>query len=144
MPRISHELPLEREVEEAFRQIEEQLNIVLNSSGAFLIDNIEVPSRDYAISRLTGNNVFDADRNYDEKFVQTITISGNTASDSIPYTDSTPEIGVLKVTSEFQDLLGGDASDTPQIRALVGGGFQIWNASSSTRYIRTIIRILEN
>ena len=144
MPRISHGLPLEQDVEEAFRQIEEQLDTALNSFGAFLIDNIEVPSGDYAINRTTGDNVFDTSRNYDEKFVQTVTIGGQGSSDSIPYRDDTPGIGVIKMTSEFQDLLGSGSSTTPQIRAVVGGGFQIWNASSSTRHIRTIIRILEN
>ena len=144
MQRISHGIPLDGDVEEAFSQIEEQLNSNLNNMGAFLIDNIEIPSGELAINKTTGDNVFDVNRNYDEKLIMSTSIGVNTATDPLPYNDNTPPIGVLKMTSEFKHINGGGSSTEPQIKALPGGGFQILNPNSSTRYIRTIIRILEN
>jgi len=88
MKRISHKTPLDGSTEGAFSDIEDQLNDNVNVTGEFLVNNIEIATGDFAIDPISGNNIFDRNRNYDEKIVKTTTLNGNSSTDELPYNDT--------------------------------------------------------
>jgi len=132
MKKIFHALPLERDVEEAFQQIEDQLNSNFDFTGVFLVNNIEINTK-------TFSDVFDQDTNYDERIVRIENIGTITTGDEIPYDSTSPRTSIQKLTSELTPFSG---ETDIQIKALVNGGFQIFNLNSASIFPRLTIQIL--